>query len=117
MAEFEHKATQGVTQEPDGTITKKKISRPNTTKVPKVQPTKQVKRGRAKFDDTDIICINETSNPKRKGSKAYDNYQVCLDHAGLTVGEFRAAGGYLPELNYNVKKGFIFLDTKVLPIK
>jgi len=80
---------------------------------PVVEETKNVKVGRTKHHDTDIILTHGVENPKRPGTKAHKNYQTCLDFVGSTVKEFREAGGSLRELNYNVEKEFFYLDAKV----
>lgn len=69
-------------------------------------------RGRIKFDDTDILVANQFDNPKRPGTKAHANFQMCLDFVGYTIAEFREAGGSLRELNYNVEREFFCLEAK-----
>lgn len=48
-------------------------------------------------------------NPKRPGSASYDRFQ--LWHIGVTVDDYLNAGGRREDVRYDVKRGFVKLES------
>lgn len=62
---------------------------------------------RARYADTQIITVVAEANPKREGSAAHDRF--ALYRSGMTVADFKTAGGNAADLAYDVKHGHISL--------
>ena len=66
------------------------------------------KRGRAAtYAENQKIKVIQKTNPKREGSAAHARYELYLDKATKTVGDFINAGGSHADLKNDVSKGFI----------
>lgn len=67
------------------------------------------KRGRgAAIKDADVITVVAETNPKRQGTKGFEQFAKIL--TGMTAGDYRQAIGAGPansELRYCVEKGYI----------
>jgi hypothetical protein len=55
--------------------------------------------------DMRIITVLVSENPKKVGSKSYDRFN--LYKTGMTVAEYVAAGGFLGDIRWDVRHGFI----------
>lgn len=92
-----------------------KAKRPRRIKVVEEEEEKEeVEEGtpktsrRARYTKDQVITLLVDENPKRKGTMAWDKWEVYED--GMTVGEYLAAGGKRSTLNYDVEKGYIEIN-------
>jgi hypothetical protein len=74
---------------------------PKVPKEPKESNFKKVYPDSAKI----AILTEGATNPKRKGTKAHDTFELYAKNA--TVGEFIKAGGFYAALSWDVGHGFI----------
>lgn len=47
------------------------------------------------------------SNPRRPGTAGHASFQIILDRPGISAEEFRAHGGRLNDLHWDVRKGHV----------
>lgn len=92
-----------------------KAKRPRRIKVvEEKEEAEEVEEGtpktsrRARYTKDQVITLLVDENPKRKGTMAWDKWEVYED--GMTVGEYLAAGGKRSTLNYDVEKGYIEIN-------
>lgn len=58
--------------------------------------------------DDRVIRVLVDSNPKKKGSKTYERFELYRD--GMTVQEFRQAGGTADDVKWDAERGFIRVE-------
>ena len=66
------------------------------------------KESYVKREDNAIIRMLVDHNPKRKGSRSYDEFNLYKD--GMTIKGFIKAGGSKASIRWDVNKGFIKLE-------
>jgi hypothetical protein len=72
-------------------------------------PEPKAKRGRAaKFADSDVIRLLVKNNPKKKGSAAYNLFELYED--GMTCEQFLNAGGTRACFSWDTIHGFINIE-------
>lgn len=72
-----------------------------------IQPKEHIMpaNNRMHVKKTAIIMIVAGENPKRKGTLAFNRFNLYRN--GMTVGEYIAAGGRSGDVNYDVAAGYI----------
>jgi len=60
---------------------------------------------RKRFKKTAVITLLCDGNPKRKGSLAYQRFELYKD--GMTVGEYVDAGGRTGDIHYDIAANLI----------
>ena len=60
---------------------------------------------RKRFKKASTIKLLCDGNPKRKGSLAYQRFELYKD--GMTIGDYIAAGGRTGDIHYDIAAGLI----------
>lgn len=72
------------------------------------KPTKPTKSTSEKKKKDRIISILIDVNPRREGTAGWHNFNLYAE--GMTVAEYRAAGGKSNHFNWDLKHGFISVE-------
>lgn len=81
-----------------------------TSTTPTISPvtidvTKQDKKTRVHYNQSSVITVVATSNPKRKNTLSHKRFE--LYKTGMTIADYVKAGGRTGDINYDVIAGFI----------
>lgn len=91
----------------------KLVGRPIVRSVPKknaqrARTQQRSKQPRPVLRDDRVIRVLAESNPKKKGTKSYDRFELYED--GMTVQQFVRAGGKSADIAWDAERGFIRVE-------
>lgn len=86
----------------------KLVGKPITKKQKTAPAAKAERKPRPVLRDDRIIRLLVDKNPKKQGSKTYERFELYRD--GMTVQEFRQAGGTSDDVKWDAQRGFIRVE-------
>lgn len=93
-------------------ITKQKekhmSSKTSEAKTTLIETPAKKKQSARKVDSSKKISILVEFNPRRPATKGWTNFGLYKE--GMTISEFRAAGGGSNHLNWDIKHGYISVE-------